>query len=88
MVSLRREKMAVKIRLSRIGKKKQPYYKIVVTDSRKSTTANYIEQVGTYNPNTDPSDIKLNKRRVKYWLEVGAQPSETVSSILKSQDLL
>lgn len=79
--------MAVKIRLSRIGKKKQPYYKIVVVDSRKSTATNYIEQLGTYNPNTVPADIRLNQERLKYWLDVGAQPSETVRSILKSQEI-
>jgi len=79
--------MAAKIRLSRIGKKKQPYYKVVVMDSRKSTVSNYIEQVGSYDPNTDPPTIKLDQERLKYWLGVGAQPSETVSSILKSQDI-
>ncbi len=79
--------MSVKLRLTRIGKKKQAYYKIVVTDSRKSAGNKCIEQLGSYNPNTDPAEIKLDEERTKYWLEVGAQPSETINSILKNKGL-
>lgn len=77
--------MAVRIRLTRIGKKKYPHYKIVVTDSKKSAGNNYIEQLGIYNPNVDPAEFNLNEERLNYWLKVGAKPSETVNSLIKKQ---
>ena len=79
--------MAVKLRLTRIGKKKKPHYKIVAIDAKKSAGNKYIEQVGTYDPNTDPAKISLDEERVRYWLKVGAKPSETVNSIIKSMKI-
>jgi len=77
--------MAVAIRLSRGGAKKRPYYRIIVSDSRSSRDGKYLEQVGTYNPllaKDDPARIKLNEDRVRYWVGVGAQPSDRVARFL------
>ncbi len=71
-----------------MGAKKRPFYRIVATDSRKARNGKYIEVVGTYNPITDPAEIKLNKERVDYWLQAGAETTETVKSLLKKQRLL
>jgi small subunit ribosomal protein S16 len=76
--------MAVKIRLMRIGKKKQPSYRVVVKEARSPRTGKYIEQVGFYNPLSDPIDVRFEEERVNYWLGVGAQPTETVKRLLKS----
>ena len=73
----------VKIRLARVGAKKQPTYRIVVTDSRKARNGKEIEIIGYYNPRTRPSTEVVQEDRVLYWLSVGAQPSESVSSILQ-----
>ena len=73
----------VKIRLMRIGKKKVPFYKIVVSDSRKPADGRFIEQIGTYNPNTEPSTVNINEEAAYKWLGNGAQPTETVSRLLK-----
>ena len=73
----------VKIRLSRIGKKKSPYYKIVVSDSRNPVDGRFIEQVGTYDPNTNPGTVKVNAEAVKKWLANGAQPTDTVMKLLR-----
>ena len=73
----------VKIRLSRIGKKKSPYYKIVVSDSRNPVDGRFIEQVGTYDPNTNPGTVKVDAEAVKKWLANGAQPTEVVAKIFK-----
>lgn len=75
--------MAVKIRLKRFGKKKAPFYRIVVMDSRTKRDGRAIEEVGIYHPIYNPSIIKINSNRVKYWLSVGAQPSEPVAALLK-----
>jgi small subunit ribosomal protein S16 len=75
--------VAVKIRLKRMGKIRAPYYRIVVADSRTKRDGKTIEQVGKYNPMTDPSYIEVNSERVHYWLSVGAQPTEPVLAILK-----
>lgn len=80
--------MAVKIRLTRLGDKKSPFYRVVVTDSRKSRDGEYIEKLGTFNPLTDPAQIVLNEERAKYWLSTGAQPTETARTILVKQGLL
>ena len=75
--------MAVKIRLKRIGKIRTPYYRIVVADSRKKRDGRVIEEIGTYNPKTEPSTISVESERAQYWLGVGAQPTEAVAAILK-----
>ncbi len=76
--------MAVKIRLRRMGQKKSPYYRIVVADSRSPRDGRFIEEIGTYDPNTDPSTYKVNEEAAKKWLANGAQPTEVVSKILKN----
>lgn len=73
----------VKIRLSRFGKKNQPTYRIVVVEARKKRDGKYIEAIGFYNPNSDPSIVKLEKKRYLYWLERGAQPTKTVSELAR-----
>ena len=75
--------MAVKIRLRRIGKKKAPFYRIVVADARSPRDGRFIEQVGTYDPSKEPSEIKLDAEAAKKWLENGAQPTAEVAKILK-----
>ena len=76
--------MAVKIRLRRMGQKKSPFYRIVVADSRAPRDGRFIEEIGTYDPNTDPSTYKVNEEAAKTWLNNGAQPTEIVSRIFKS----
>lgn len=73
----------VKIRLKRIGAKKKPFYRIVVADSRSPRDGKFIEQIGTYNPLTDPSEVKVDAEKAKKWLSTGAQPTETVKKLLK-----
>ncbi len=75
----------VKIRLRRVGAKKQPSYRVVVADSRSPRDGRFIEIVGHYNPRTEPPTVVLKEDRIRYWLGVGAQPSESVERILKSQ---
>ncbi|MBC9224707.1 30S ribosomal protein S16 [Aeromicrobium sp. 636] len=75
--------MAVKIRLKRMGKIRTPFYRIVVADSRTKRDGRVIEEIGTYNPKTDPSTINVDTERAQYWLGVGAQPTEAVAAILK-----
>lgn len=75
--------MATKIRLKRLGKIRQPHYRIVVMDSRTKRNGRAIEEVGLYHPKNDPSVIQVNSERVQYWLSVGAQPTEAVVAILK-----
>ncbi len=75
--------MAVKIRLKRMGKIRQPYYRIVVADSRTKRDGRVIEEIGKYHPKEDPSFIEVDSDRALYWLGVGAQPSEPVTAILK-----
>jgi small subunit ribosomal protein S16 len=74
----------LRIRLKRVGKKKQPSYRIVVADSRTPRDGSVVEQLGHYNPLTDPPTIKYNEERALKWLRQGAQPSEPVALILKS----
>ena len=73
----------VRIRLTRVGAKKQPSYRIVVTDKREARDSKYLENVGWYNPRTEPSTEVIEEARVLYWLSVGAQPSDSVERILK-----
>lgn len=74
--------MAVKIRLARYGAKKRPYYRIVVADSRTTRDGRAIEQVGTYNPLTEPATVKLDLEKVDQWLANGAQPTDTVARLI------
>lgn len=76
--------MAVKIRLRRMGQKKAPFYRIVVSDSRSPRDGKFIEEIGTYDPSTDPSSYKVNEELAKKWLANGAQPTEAVNKILKA----
>ena len=73
----------VKIRLARLGRKKRPFYRIVVTDSRKRRDSGWIESIGYYNPLTEPSTVKMDLDRLNYWLGVGAKMSERVSKLKK-----
>ncbi len=76
--------MAVKIRLKRIGKKRAPHYRIVVMDARTKRDGRAIEEIGKYNPKTEPSFIQVESDRAQYWLGVGAQPTEAVEAIFKA----
>ena len=75
--------MAVKIRLRRMGAKKKPFYRIIVADSRSPRDGRFIEELGTYDPLKDPSEIKVDGEKAKYWMSNGAQPTETVKALLK-----
>ena len=79
--------MAVKLRLRRMGKKKQPIYKIVAADSRSPRDGKFLEAVGFYNPLTNPHTLDLKEDRILYWLNVGAQPSSTVKSLLRQKGI-
>ncbi|MBE6657253.1 MAG: 30S ribosomal protein S16 [Ruminococcaceae bacterium] len=78
----------VKMRLKRVGAKKAPTYRIVVADSRSPRDGRFIEQIGYYNPLTNPADIKIDAEKAKAWLANGAQPTETVRSLLKKTEIL
>jgi small subunit ribosomal protein S16 len=75
--------MAVKLRLRRMGAKKQPFYRIVAADSRSPRDGKFIEILGTYNPLTEPAEIKLDEEMVLKWLRTGAEPTETVRTLFK-----
>ena len=75
--------MAVKIRLRRMGQKKNPFYRIIVADSRSPRNGRFIEVIGTYDPNTDPSTFNVDEELAKKWLANGAQPTEVVGKIFK-----
>ena len=79
--------MAVRLRLARVGSKKNPIYRVVVADSRSPRDGKFIEIVGRYNPQHEPSLIELDEDKVKDWLAKGAQPSESVRRLLKTQNL-
>ena len=78
----------VKMRLTRLGDKKSPFYRIIVCDARKAREGEYIDKVGYYNPLTEPVELKINEERAKYWLGVGAQPTDTVRGLLKKGGVL
>lgn len=80
--------MATKIRLQRHGRKDYPFYQIVIADSRAPRDGKFIERVGSYNPNTNPATINLDFERALYWLQTGAQPTDTVRNILSAQGVL
>lgn len=74
--------MAVRIRLKRVGAKKRPFYRIVVADSRSPRDGAFIDEIGYYNPTTDPSTLSINSEKAQEWLQKGAQPSDTVKTLL------
>ncbi len=75
--------MAVKIRLRRMGSKKNPFYRVVVADSRRAVTGRFIEEIGYYNPLTEPKTIKIDNEKAKQWISNGAKPTETVNKLFK-----
>ena len=75
--------MAVKIRLRRMGAKKAPFYRVVVADSRSPRDGRFIEEIGYYNPTTEPSEIKIDAEKANKWIANGAQPTDTVKVLLK-----
>ncbi|MCD8144348.1 MAG: 30S ribosomal protein S16 [Oscillospiraceae bacterium] len=80
--------MMVKIRLRRMGAKKAPFYRIVVADSRSPRDGRFIEEIGTYNPCVEPSEIKVDAERAQAWIKTGAQPTETVKTLLKKANVI
>lgn len=80
--------MAVKLRLTRFGKKKKPFYRIIAIDSRAPRDGRYLENLGTYNPLPNPFEVTINEERVLYWLGVGAIPSDTVKSLFRREGIL
>ena len=78
----------VKMRLRRIGAKKAPFYRVVVADSRYPRDGRFIEEIGYYNPTTEPSEIKIDADKAKDWLAKGAQPTETVKVLLKKSGIV
>ena len=79
--------MAVKLRLTRVGSKKNPIYRVVAADSRSPRDGKFIEIVGRYNPQTDPSTIELDEGKVRDWISKGAQPSDSVQRLMKAKGL-
>ena len=80
--------MAVKIRLKRMGANKKPFYRIVVADSRAPRDGRFIEEIGYYNPVSEPKQITINDEKANKWLGVGAQPTETVKKLFQSQGII
>ena len=80
--------MAVKMRLRRLGAKKAPFYRVIVADSRCPRDGRFIEEIGYYNPMTNPAEIKIDAEKAKKWIANGAQPTETVKSLLKKSGIV
>ena len=80
--------MAVKMRLRRMGAKKAPFYRVIVADSRCPRDGRFIEEIGYYNPLTNPAEIKIDAEKAKKWISNGAQPTETVKSLLKKSGIV
>ncbi|MBO5790746.1 MAG: 30S ribosomal protein S16 [Clostridia bacterium] len=80
--------MAVRIRLRRMGAKKKPFYRVVVADNRSPRDGRFIEEIGYYNPLTDPAEIKIDADKAKDWMNRGAQPSDTVKALLKKSNII
>ena len=80
--------MAVKIRLRRMGAKKTPFYRIVVADSRFPRDGRLIEEIGYYNPMTNPAEVKIDAEKATTWIKNGAQPTETVKALLKKNEII
>ncbi len=80
--------MAVRIRLRRMGSKKAPFYRVVVADSRYPRDGRFIEEVGTYNPLANPSEVNIDKEKVEKWIATGALPTDSVKSLLKRSGII
>ena len=80
--------MAVKMRLTRMGAKKAPFFRVIVADSRSPRDGRFIEEIGYYNPLTNPVEIKIDAEKAKQWLGNGAQPTETVKALLKKSGIV
>jgi small subunit ribosomal protein S16 len=80
--------MAVRIRLTRVGAKKQPAYRVVVADARSARDSRSIETIGHYNPRTEPVEVNIDEDRAKQWLAKGAQPSDTVARLFRNAGIL
>ena len=80
--------MAVKIRLKRMGAKKNPFYRVVVADSRSPRDGRFIEEIGYYNPMTNPAEVKIDAEKATKWIADGAQPTDTVKALLKKADIV
>ncbi len=80
--------MAVKIRLTRMGDKKSPFYRVIVADSRSPRDGKFIDLVGTYNPLVEPAEVKLDKEKILKWISNGAQPTDTVKALLIQQGII
>ena len=80
--------MAVKIRLTRMGRKKAPFYRVVVADSRSPRDGKVIDTIGTYNPLTTPAEIKINEEAAQNWLSKGAEPTDTVKNLLSKAGIM
>ncbi len=80
--------MSVKIRLKRMGAKKKPFYRVIVADSRSPRDGKFIEEIGYYNPITNPAEVKLDEEKAKKWIANGAQPTDTVKSLLKKSGII
>ena len=80
--------MAVKIRLRRMGAKKAPFYRVVVADSRFPRDGRFIEEIGTYNPMTEPATVNIDAELAKKWIGNGAQPTDTVKALLKKSNII
>ncbi len=80
--------MAVKMRLRRMGAKKAPFYRVIVADERSPRDGKFIDEIGYYNPLTNPADVKIDAEKAQKWLANGAQPTETVKSLLKKSGIV
>ena len=80
--------MAVKMRLRRLGAKKAPFYRVIVADSRSPRDGRFIEEIGYYNPMTNPAEIKIDAEKAKKWIANGAQPTDTVRDLLKKNGVI
>ena len=80
--------MAVKMRLRRMGAKKAPFYRVIIADERAPRDGKFIDEIGYYNPLTNPAEIKINVEKAEKWLNDGAQPTETVKSLLKKSGIV
>ena len=80
--------MAVKMRLRRMGKKKAPTYRVVIADSRSPRDGRFIEEIGSYNPGTEPATVQIDAEKAKTWISNGAVPTETVRSLLKKSGII
>ena len=80
--------MAVKLRLKRMGAKKKPFYRIIASDSRSPRDGRFIDEIGYYNPTVDPPEIKIDSEKAQKWMKSGAQPTDTVRSLMKKAGVL